>query len=32
LAAAAAELQGMFLFTAIAVALLGPGRFSLNQK
>jgi putative oxidoreductase len=28
----AIELQGMFLFTAIAVALLGPGRFSLNQK
>jgi putative oxidoreductase len=28
----AIELQAMFLFTAIAVALLGPGRFSLNQK
>jgi len=28
----ALELQGMFLFTAIAVALLGPGRFSLNGK
>ncbi len=28
----ALELQGMFLFAAIAVALLGPGRFSLNQK
>lgn len=28
----ALELQGMFLFTAIAVALLGPGRFSLNDK
>src|SRR5688500_4068187 len=28
----AIELQGMFLFTAIALVLLGPGRFSLNQK
>ena len=28
----AVELQGMFLFTAIAVALLGPGRFAINQK
>ena len=28
----AIELQAMFLFTAIALALLGPGRFSLNQK
>jgi putative oxidoreductase len=28
----AIELQGMLLFTAIAVALLGPGRFSLNGK
>lgn len=28
----ALELQGMFLFTAIAVALLGPGRFSVNQR
>jgi putative oxidoreductase len=28
----AIELQAMFLFAAIAVALLGPGRFSLNQK
>lgn len=28
----ALELQGMYLFTAIAVALLGPGRFSLNGK
>lgn len=26
------ELQGMFLFTAIAVALLGPGRYSLDAK
>ena len=28
----ALELQGMFLFTAIALALLGPGRFSRNGK
>ena len=28
----AIELQGVFLFTAIAVALLGPGRFSVNGK
>ena len=28
----AVELQAMFLFTAIALALLGPGRFSVNQK
>lgn len=28
----ALELQGMFLFTAVAVALFGPGRFSLNGK
>lgn len=28
----AIELQGMFLLAAIAVALLGPGRFSLNGK
>ena len=28
----ALELQAMFLFTAVAIALLGPGRFSLNQK
>ena len=28
----ALELQGMFLFTAVAVALIGPGRFSLNGK
>lgn len=26
------ELQGMFLFTALALVLLGPGRFSLNQR
>ena len=28
----ALELQGMFLFTAIAIALLGGGRFSLDRK
>ena len=28
----AIELQAMFLFTAVALMLLGPGRFSLNQK
>lgn len=28
----AIELQGMFLFTAIAVALLGAGRYSLDKK
>ena len=28
----ALELQAMFLFTAIALALLGPGRFSVNGK
>lgn len=28
----ALELQGMFLFTALALALLGPGRFSLNGR
>lgn len=28
----AIELQIMYLFTAIAVALVGPGRFSLNGK
>jgi len=27
----ALELQGMFLFTAIAIALLGPGRYSVNS-
>lgn len=26
------ELQYMFLFTAIAVALIGPGRYAINQK
>jgi putative oxidoreductase len=28
----ALELQGMFIAAAIAVALLGPGRFSVNQR
>lgn len=28
----ALELQGMFLFTALALALIGPGRFSLNVR
>ncbi len=28
----ALELQGMYLFTAIALALTGPGRLSLNQR
>ena len=28
----ALELQGMFLFGAVAVALLGPGNFSVNKK
>jgi putative oxidoreductase len=28
----ALELQGMFFFTAIALALMGPGRFSINGK
>lgn len=28
----ALELQGFFLFTAIAVALIGPGRFALNRR
>jgi len=28
----ALELQGMFLFTAIAIALLGPGRYAINQR
>lgn len=26
------ELEYLFLFTAIAVALLGPGRYAVNQK
>jgi putative oxidoreductase len=28
----ALELQGMFLFTAIAIALIGPGRFAINSR
>lgn len=28
----ALELQGMFLAAAVALALLGPGRFSANQR
>ena len=28
----ALELQGMFLVTAIALALLGPGRYSVNGR
>ena len=28
----ALELQGMFLFTAVALALIGPGRYALNSK
>jgi len=28
----ALELQGMFLFTAIAIALLGPGRYAINSR
>ncbi len=28
----ALELQGMFIAAAIAIALLGPGRFSVNQQ
>ena len=26
------ELQGMYLFTALALALMGPGRFSINRR
>ena len=26
------ELQGMYLFTALALVCLGPGRFSFNQR
>jgi putative oxidoreductase len=26
------ELQGMFLATALALVLIGPGRFSINQR
>lgn len=28
----ALELQGMYLFSSIALALLGPGRFSINGR
>ena len=28
----ALELQGMFIGTAVAIALLGPGRYSVNNK
>jgi putative oxidoreductase len=28
----ALELQGMFLFTAVALALMGPGRIGVNQR
>jgi putative oxidoreductase len=28
----ALELQGFFLFTSIAVTLIGPGRFAINRK
>ena len=28
----ALELQGMFLFTAVALALMGPGRYRINNK
>lgn len=28
----ALETQGMFLVTAIALALMGPGRFSINER
>lgn len=28
----ALELQGMFLFAAITIAIMGPGRFSVNGK
>jgi len=28
----AIELQGMFLLSAVAIALIGPGRFALNAK
>jgi putative oxidoreductase len=27
-----AETQYLFLFTAVAVALIGPGRYAFNQK
>lgn len=28
----ALELQGMFLFTAVALALVGPGRYAINDR
>jgi putative oxidoreductase len=28
----ALELQGMYLFTAVALAIMGPGRYSINGK
>ena len=28
----ALELQGMFLFSAVALALLGPGRYAVNES
>lgn len=28
----ALELQGMYLFTALAILLLGPGRYAINQR
>ncbi|MGH8727266.1 MAG: DoxX family protein [Burkholderiales bacterium] len=28
----ALELQGMFLFTALALAFMGPGRYSINRR
>jgi putative oxidoreductase len=28
----AIELQAFFLFTAVAVALLGPGRYAINRR
>jgi putative oxidoreductase len=28
----ALELQGFYLFTAIVIALIGPGRFALNRR
>ncbi|MGH8033327.1 MAG: DoxX family protein [Luteimonas sp.] len=28
----ALELQGMYLLTAVAIALLGPGRYAFNQR
>jgi len=28
----AVEMQGMYLVTALALALMGPGRFSINER